>query len=105
MFQFKIQYKKYTAIPSIITEENNKYKECFKIYKNNMFIVNKIMNITSESSQIIKQFLIDLDQGKINIQIPITKNKNEDTYEIYKNGKLILVKNVDKNYNIKDLIN
>ena len=105
MFQFKIQYKKYTAIPGIIKEDNNKYKECFKIYKNNIFIVNKIMNITSESSQIIKQYLIDLDEEKINIQMPKAKNINKDTYEIYKNGKLILVKNVDKNYNIKDLIN
>ena len=58
MFEMKINYKNFMATPGSILLENFRYIECYKIFKDNKHIYNKIMPINSENTIIIKQYLI-----------------------------------------------
>lgn len=99
-YLFKITYKNFYATPGNISLENNRYKECYKIYKDDEHICNKIMSINSDNNTYIKQYLIDLHNGKIKNIEKIIKDHdnyyNKDQYKIYKNNKLVSTFYIDK---------
>ena len=99
-YLFKIIYKNFYATPGNISLENNRYKECYKIYKDNEHIYNKIMSINSDNNTYIKQYLIDLHNGKIKNIEKIIKDHdnyyNKDQYKIYKNNTLVSTFYIDK---------
>ena len=101
MFQFTIHYQNYKAVPGSIMI-NKHYREVFKIYKDNILIENKNMSINSENTIKIKEYLKKLYNGEVNINKNKPDSIEEDTYEIYKNGKLIFnktLKNKELIYN------